>query len=353
MPQKSVSMRDIAAEANVSVSTVSLAMKNSSRISADTKECVMRIAEKLGYRPDPRVTELMEHLRMERSKRQASRIAVLVPELDSEEVKDYHPLHSNISGMQEQALLAGFDLELIYLKTMNASLSRIRGILVARGIKGVILAPFKNGVGQLEMDFDGFCAATAGYSITRPNLNRACPNYLQMMDELLEHLCSLGYRRIGFIMTYHKGGTGHKLFSSSFLYYQSEIDAKDRIPILPRREISDAGILQWMEKNRPEVVISAGEIYQRLLKLGFSVPEDLGFASLDLSEPPYDAAGMHHRHRQVGRETIKLVLTSLNFNLTGVPEHPKIVLVDSHRKEGGSLKKVGPPININLRKTFD
>lgn len=353
MPQKSVSMREIAAEANVSVSTVSLAMKNSSRISAETKESVLRIAEKLGYRPDPRVTELMEHLRMERSKRQASRIAVLIPELDALEMKEYHPLESNISGMQEQALLAGFDLELIYLKTINTTFCRIRGILLARGIKGVVLAPFKSGVGQIEMDYEGFCSATAGYSITKPNFNRACPNYLQMMDELLEHLCSLGYRRIGFIMTYHKGGTGHKLFSSSFLYYQSEIAPEDLIPILPRREISDQGIRQWMEKFRPDVVISAGEIYQRLQELGFRMPQDLGFASLDLSEPPYDAAGMHHRHEQVGRETIKLVLTCLNFNLTGVPKHPKIVLVDSHRKEGDSLKKVGPPIKINLRKTFD
>lgn len=348
-----VSMRDIAAEAKVSVSTVSLAMKNSARISVETKERVMRIAERLGYRPDPRVAELMEHLRMERSNRLSSCIAVLIPELDSDEVKNYHPLNMNILGMQEQAALAGFDLDLLYLKKMNASLSRIRGILKARGIKGVILAPFRSGVGHLEMDFDGFSAATAGYSITRPNLNRACPNYLLMMDELLEHLCSLGYRRIGFIMTYHKGGTGHKLFSSSFLYYQSEIDSKDRIPILPLRDISDEGIRQWMEKYRPEVIISSGEIYQRIRELGFRIPEDLGFASLDLSEPPYDAAGMHHRHRQVGRETIKLVLTSLNFNLTGVPDHPKIVLVDSHRKAGGSLKKVGPPIKINLRKTFD
>jgi LacI family transcriptional regulator len=345
-------MRDIAAEANVSVSTVSLALKNSARISGETKDSVMRIAEKLEYRPDPRVTELMEHLRMERSKRQASRIAILIPELDADELKEYHPLHSNITGMHEQAGLAGFDLEVIYLKTLNTKLSRIRGILMARGIKGLVLAPFKSGVGHIDMNYDGFSVATAGYSITKPDFNRACPNYLQMMDELLEHMCSLGYRRIGFIMTYHKGGTGHKLFASSFLYYQSEIDEKDRIPILHRSEISDNGIRQWMEKFQPQVVISAGQIYHKIRKLGYRIPQVIGFASLDLSEPPYDAAGMHHRHRQVGRETIKLVLTSLNFNLTGVPEHPKIVLVDSHRKEGDSLKKVGPPIPINLRKTI-
>lgn len=352
MKSPSVSMREIATKAGVSVSTVSLALKNSARISEETRRLVHETAEELGYRPDPRVTELMEHLRVQRSKRKASRLAVLIPEITAKELDTFLPLAAIMEGVREQASLAGFELDVMYLRTLNTSMKRIRSILRARGIKGVILAPFRGGVGQIDMDFSDFCVATAGYSITRPNFNRACPDYLQMMDELLEHLCSLGYKRIGFIMTYHDGGTGHKLFSSSFLYYHSKIEPDQRIPILPRREISTRGIQGWLNTYRPEVIISAGKIFDQLIDLRIRIPQDTGFASLDLSEPPYDAAGMHHRHRQVGRETVKLVLTSLNFNLSGVPEHPKTVLVDSHRKEGETLRHVGDSVPIRLRKTF-
>lgn len=352
MPPQTVSMRDIAATAGVSVSTVSLALKNNPRISTDVRERIQRLAEEIGYRPDPRVTELMEHLRVARSQRRPTRLGVLIPELGPKGVKSYHPLASNIEGMREQAALAGFELELFYLVKLKATMARIRGILVARGISGLILSPFKSGVGQMDMDYSGLCVATAGYSITQPNFNRACPNYLQMMDELLEHLCKQGYKRIGFIMTYYEGGIGHKLFSSSYLYYQTKIESQNHIPILPRTDISNKGIQTWIQQYKPEVVISSGDIHAKILSLGYTIPEQIGFASLDLSEPPYDACGMHHRHAEVGREAIKLVLTSLNFNLTGVPAHPKIVLVDSHLKSGNSVQQVGPPININLRKTF-
>jgi LacI family transcriptional regulator len=352
MPPQKVSMREIAAQAGVSVSAVSLALQNSPRISKAVRDKIHDIATRMGYRPDPRVTELMEHLRMKRSERKATRLAVLIPELDAQGVANYHPLAANLEGMHEQANLAGFELEILYLETLQASLARVRGILLARGISGLLLAPFRSGVGKLDMDFSGFCVATAGYSITRPDFNRACPNYLQMMDEMLEHLCQLGYRRIGFIMTYHEGGIGHKLFSSSYLYYQTKIRETDRIPILPREAISKAGVKSWMRQYQPDVVISSGEIYALMLKLGHGIPDDIGFASLDLSEPPYEATGMYHRHRQVGREAVKLVLTSLNFNLTGVPAHPKTLLVDSHLKQGGSLRQVGDPIAVNLRKVW-
>jgi DNA-binding LacI/PurR family transcriptional regulator len=345
-------MRDIAAKAGVSVSTVSLALKNNPRISPAVRERIHKLAEDIGYRPDPRVTELMEHLRVKRAHRNPTKLGVLIPELNARGVQDYHPLASNIEGMREQASLAGFELELFHLVELKASMARIRGILIARGISGLILSPFKSGVGQMEMDYSGLCVATAGYSITQPNFNRACPDYLQMMDELLDHLCQLGYKRIGFIMTYHEGGIGHKLFSSSYLYYQTKISKNRQIPILPRKEISDHGIGEWLEKYEPEVVISSGDIHDRIIKLGLQIPKDIGFASLDLSEEPYSASGMHHRHREVGREAVKLVLTSLNFNQTGIPEHPKVVLVDSHLKTGNTLRKVGNPLNINLRKTF-
>ena len=39
----------------------------------------------------------------------------------------------------------------------------------------------------------------------------------------------------------------------------------------------------------------------------------------------------------VGYEAFKLMLSSVNLNLTGVPEHPRVVLVDSHQQPGFTL----------------
>lgn len=346
------SMRDIARAAGVSVSAVSLALKNSPKISAGRRETILKLAEKIGYQRDPRVTELMEHLRMSRPLRPNSRIALIIPEIARAKLGDYSPLQGMIEGVEEIAARAGFFVERFFLTDPGMSLRRVRTILLARGIKGVVIAPCPSGVARLDFDCEGLCVATAGYSIVEPRLHRACPNYLQMMDELLADCAAKGYQRLGLVMTYGEGGIGHKLFTSAFLYYQSTIPPHRRVPVLPKPQISEAAIDSWFHAHRPDAIISSGSVYQILRSIGLRVPQDVGFASIDLSEQPRDAAGADHGYHLVGREAIKQVLTQLNLNLTGVPENPKAVLVDSHRREGFTLppKAAAPARNRPRRR---
>jgi DNA-binding LacI/PurR family transcriptional regulator len=332
-----VTMRDIARAAGVSVSAVSLAMKNSPKVSAERRKAILDLAADMGYRRDPRMTELMEHLRVARPHRSMAKIAMLVPEITREESEQFPPIQGMIAGVKELAEFAGFGVDLFFVAEQQISLKRLRSILLARGIKGLVVAPFRSGVAKLDFDGEGLCLATAGYSIIDPVMHRACPNYLQMMDELVADCLAMGYRRIGLAMTYSEGGTGHKLFTSSFLYYQSKIAEADRVPILQGPKIEAEKLEAWYREHQPEVVISSGQVYRTLLKIGLRIPQDVCFASIDLSEAPRDAAGADHRHHLVGREALKLVLTQLNLNLTGVPPDPKVVLVDSHRREGFSL----------------
>ncbi|MBM3853658.1 MAG: LacI family transcriptional regulator [Verrucomicrobia bacterium] len=332
-----VSMREIARTAGVSVSAVSLALRNQSRVSLKERRRIQAIARKLGYKRDPEIARLMEHLRTTRAQRPGSQLAVIIPELDREGLAGYSPITEMLKGIRAQAEEAGFGTELFFLTDPGMTPARLRNILVARGIKGLIVAPYASGVGTLDMDMTGFCAATAGYSIVRPLLHRACPNYLQMMDELIDHLQRLHFHRIGFIHTYGPGGIGHKLLASSYLYYQSLLTPEERIPILPRARITDEEIAAWLNAHRPEVVISSGRVFNLIQGMGRAIPGDLYFANLDLSEPPRQAAGMDHRYQLVGSEAVKLVLTQFTLNLTGPPENPKVVLVDSHRRDGFTL----------------
>lgn len=337
MPCPTVSMREIARRAGVSVSAVSLALRNQPRVSEAERNRIQTLAHEMGYRRDPEVARLMEHLRTQRSARRGSSLAVIIPELDREGLAGYSPLTEIVKGIRKQADEAGFETELFFLTDRGMTPARLRDILIARSIKGVIMAPYAGGVGTIDMEMTGFCGATAGYSIVRPQLNRACPNYLQMMDELIDHLQRLHFHRIGFIMTYHRGGIGHKLLTSSYLYYQSLLPPVEQIPILPLEHVNQREIASWLQAHKPEVVIGSGRVFNLLQGMGLAIPGDLYFANLDLSEPPRQGAGMDHRYQLVGSETVKLVLTQFTLNLTGVPESPKVVLVDSHRRDGFTL----------------
>lgn len=330
-------MRDVARAAGVSVSAVSLAMRNNPKISAERRNEILRVADQLGYRRDPRITELMEHLRTARPHRTESTIAIVIPELNRTELAQFPPIQGLIDGAKQIAAMAGFGVDILHLVDPGMSLRRVRQILFARGIKGAILAPCASGVARMDFDCTDLCVATAGYSIVEPRLHRACPNYLQMMDELIADCLERGYRRIGLVMTYNEGGIGHKLFTSSFLFYQSKLTSAERLPILPKTEITAENLLTWIERYRPDVIISAGSVYAMLQEIGLRVPQDVAFASIDVSQSPTDAAGADHRYDLVGGEAVKQVLGMLNLNLTGVPQNPKTVLVDSHRREGFSL----------------
>ena len=56
-------MKHVAAAAGVSVMTVSLALRRVPSIPAETRERVLAVAEKLGYRRNPLVAALMADLR--------------------------------------------------------------------------------------------------------------------------------------------------------------------------------------------------------------------------------------------------------------------------------------------------
>ena len=345
-----MSQREIARKAGVSVSAVSLALRNHPKISEAKRLEIQKIAREMGYRNDPVITQLMEHLRTVRPKREYSRLAILIPDLDEKNLKQSF-VSRIIVGVQEQAAEVGFGLERFFLETLDTSPNRLRRILLTRGIKGIVVAPLTGGPGKLKFDFSGFCAATSGYSLVDPILHRSCPNYLQMLDEILESVLARGYRRIGLVMHYTEGGIGHKLFSSAYLFYQAHIPKSERIPILPKVHINQSKVSQWIAKYRPEAVIGPGYLLPILEKIGLKVPDDLGFASLDVFYPPEGVAGADHRYRQVGRETVKLVLSQMNLNMTGLPKLPKVVLVDSHFRPGFSLlDEFLPPDGSKRRK---
>ena len=339
-----ISLRNIAEKAGVSVSAVSLALRNSPKTSLKRRQEIQRLAKKMGYRQDPRVAELMQHLRKSRRNRSPSQMAILVPELTREEVRKHPRIKELIAGIRSLAETVGFGVDFIYLSDPGMSCRVARSIIIARGIKGVVVLPFASGTAELDFDFGGLCVATAGYSIVKPKLHRACPDYFKMMDEMLDMCVVAGHRRIGLIMT-KTGGIGFKQFNSSFLYFQSGIPDSDRLPMLGspiRRTWHDEGaepdsIKKWLKKYKPDVVIGTAQVLQTIQGFGISVPKDLGFVSIDVSETPTDAAGANHCYEMVGYETFKLMLSSVNLNLTGVPEHPRVVLVDSHQQPGFTL----------------
>src|SRR5690606_18960558 len=124
MSQKRVAITDVAQAAGVSKMTVSRALRGERGIAAATRERIQVLAEKLGYRPDPAVSELMGRLRK-------SRIAGLEPiawltSYDTIGGWRTNPGTSEMyRGAADQARKLGFRLEEFSLNTPGMTPKRL------------------------------------------------------------------------------------------------------------------------------------------------------------------------------------------------------------------------------------
>jgi LacI family transcriptional regulator len=90
---KPATIKDIAKQLNISISTVSRAIRNASDVNPETKRAVMALAEELDYQPNKLALSLKQ--------KQTHNIGVLVPNLD-------YVLSTMVKGIDEVALEAGY-----------------------------------------------------------------------------------------------------------------------------------------------------------------------------------------------------------------------------------------------------
>ena len=90
---KPATIKDIARQLNISISTVSRAMRNAPDVNADTKQAVKTLSEELNYQPNRLAISLKQ--------KQTHNIGVIVPNLD-------YVLSTMVKGIDEVALEAGY-----------------------------------------------------------------------------------------------------------------------------------------------------------------------------------------------------------------------------------------------------
>lgn len=117
---------DIAIKLNVSISTVSRALRNAPDINPDTKKAVLDLAQKLDYKPNTTATSLR--------KNKTNTIGVIVPEF----VHAYFP--NVILGIQEVANAANYKVMIMQsAESLDIEKHNLQAMMSSR-VEGLILA---------------------------------------------------------------------------------------------------------------------------------------------------------------------------------------------------------------------
>jgi DNA-binding LacI/PurR family transcriptional regulator len=338
-----VTMKAVAEKAGVSLMTVSRALRNEGRIAPATRKHILGIAEELGYRPNPLVAALMADLRRARPVRSSVQTIAFVTSHPTAEGwrKDFTPVEL-FAGAHARADLLGFDLAPFWTKAPEMPGSRLSRILRTRGISGVILAPFPvPAAGPVDLDWASLAAVALGYSLREPRLHRVTHHSLHAIRTALAQLTGRGYRRIGLAVSAGDDERVDHNWSTGFAAYQAGVAVKDRIPAWMPTHPDAAAFNDWRRTHTPEVIIGGSYVGRWLREEKVEVPGQTAFVSLSYSPSLGDVAGIVPNHHAVGAAAVELLVEQLYHNEKGVPEPPRIVLVEGEWREGNSIRPAG------------
>jgi LacI family transcriptional regulator len=344
MDKPALTLQHIAQATGVSKMTVSMALRNHPRIAAATRARIQAQAAAMGYRPDPRLGELMLHMRTSGRSRPPITVAYLVShEPDSPWQSGY--LGAMYEGARRRAEMFGYKLDILYLNEPGMTLRRMSNILRSRGIEGVLVAPLPLGGGHLNLDLANLSVAHVGATLWLPKLHRAHHDYHHGVMLLMRNLVRRGYRRIGLVTSFSLARTTEHQEEAAFLYYAMRL-RQAPIPILMFRSWEPATFLTWFHKHRPDAIVTCYlEARPALESAGLRIPEDVGLALNWIPEVSM-YAGIQQDFGAAGAAGFDLVEGQLHRHEHGIPAQPKTVLILGHWVEGTTVRPMPSPEQV-------
>lgn len=329
-----VTLAQIAREVGTTVATVSMALRGKPGISAKTAQRVREAAQRLGYEPDPRFSQLMHYLRTRRDAPFQAVLAYLHDFPVRDGFRSFYTHAQFFEGASGRALSLGYKVEPFWVREPGLDEERLCGILRARGIPGVLLVTSRRDGWPLRGRFEGFGAAVIGYTEWEPPFCRACNNQHHGMLEILSRLEQAGYRRIGLVLsTQDDANCEHNWLSAYLAHHYRLPRARRPAPLLgPAHQIyTEKALENWLEKQRVDCVVGHTDpLLDRILETGRKVPEDIGFATLDWFPrgDGLECSGMDQNSAAVGAAAVELVISQLAFQESGCRENPRLTLID-------------------------
>lgn len=271
--QHRTSLKDLAKELNVSIATVSRALRNSSEIGEEMQRRVKELAKKMNYRPNP----FAQSLRKESPKM----IGVVVPNLVT------HYYAAVLDGIEDEARRAGYSV--ISANSHESFEDEAHAVdnFISLHVEGIIAC-----LAQTTTDYSHY-EEIAEMGIPLVFFGRTClsdqfscvtANGDEAAQMATQHLIDTGSRRIAFI-----GGPNHLDMVQRRKHGYLEALRENRIPINRDLVVCDkidyqvalretARLLQ--SSNRPDAILAFNDIitfaaFTAIKQQSLRIPEDV------------------------------------------------------------------------------
>ena len=326
-------MQDVARAAGVHQTTVSLALRNDSRLPEHTRARVRAIAEKIGYRPDPMLAALNFYRASRHAAKAPPTMAFLVNFRDRDEMSGFHAHEAFFAGAQEQADQMGYRLELFFIGHDPNEGRRLDRILRTRSITGTIAAAFSDTLTGFALQWEQFSAVLIDSQQLGLSLHAVSNNQQSITREAIRRMRAGGFRRIGLVVGRTEELNLKNAFSAGYHVEIAQHPDLVHVPplVLERRTRDEiAGdVVEWIRAHDVDAVISNWNNIPDAIRVGgLRVPNDVVVASLDLSPRMGARFGMRQNHRVVGRRAVEQLSILMRSHQRGFVEAPNLTLID-------------------------
>jgi LacI family transcriptional regulator len=335
-----VSMRDIAARVGVSHVSVSLALRDAPRISSALRERVKKVADEMGYRPDPMLQALAAYRGRKATPPIHSALAWIDAWPRAGELRRHKEFDLYWKGASEGAAKLGYRLEEFRLDRQMTPL-RLHRIFRTRGIRGILLPPH----GPFQPDWQGFpwehyAVARFGRSLKEPLAHLVTADQFTNTFVAVGKMLERGYRRIGLIAREISRDPRGPHFIGGFLSAREQFHGAKALPIFRFQETLTRGLVgrfrKWMDQEKPDALLSAVDHRELLHAAGYRVPHDIPVAATSILDGGADS-GMDQHPEEIGRVGMLLLNSLIHDGAHGIPAIFRQTVVEGRWVDGSSL----------------
>jgi LacI family transcriptional regulator len=325
------SLLKVARAAGVAASTASLALRGSPLVKPATMARVKAVAERLGYRADPRVGSLMARIRRAKAAKDSERLAFVWVSATRADTKREWFCQVTFAGAKRRAEELGCALEEFWLHDDGMTAARLEKILVTRGITGVVFsAPLRDMEVTVAWHWAHFAAAVIGNSEFHPALHRAGHYHYRSMWTAMEKVKAAGCRRPAAVLHEPHHRRIHGVHQAAFL--ANHPLPKQALAMTRFAFPGDATEAKtWLAKVKADALICVVSPNERELAW---LREVAGLKQVvTLASPRAELPGIDMREDLVAASAVDLVVAQLHRNERGVPAHPTTMLLGGEWRE--------------------
>jgi LacI family transcriptional regulator len=314
LPVRPPTLRDVAREAGVHPATASRALNPATRslVNGETASRVMRVAESLGYRPNP----IARSLKTSRS----ATVGLVIPDLTN-------PLFPPIvRGIEDVLGPAGYNAWLVNTDNDPAREESLVDSLRSRQVEGLIVATARLEHPLLDqLRADGVRMVLINRRTANSDIPSVTPDDATGIAMAVSHLAGLGHRRIAHLAGPQNTSTGkvrQRAFRQALRDYGLDDDPalvadcptwSEQAGAAALRDLIDAGV-------EFTAIVAGNDLhalgcYDVFMERGISCPDDIsvvGFNDMpyiDKLRPPLTSVRVPHY--EVGAEAARMLLDGL------------------------------------------